>query len=117
MLAVDLPDLFGTVAPPPGTPQTAGPLDAVVKILNVGLNLIMIVAGLLTLVSFILAGYTYLTAGGEPKKIEEANKRILLTVIGLILVVSAPVLAGVVGMIVFGRWDAILRPEIETIGP
>lgn len=112
----DVDKIFGKITPPPGTPTDVAdkPVDALVRILNVGLNLIMIIAGLFALFNFLMAGYIYVTAGGEPKKIQEANQKMWMTVIGLLLVVASPVIAGIIGIIAFGDWRAILQPKIYT---
>lgn len=107
-------DIFGKILPPPGTPK-GEPINALIVILNVGLNLTMIVAGLVTLINFIRAGYTYLMAGGEAKKIEEAQDRIKWSAVGLLITVAAPLAAALIGYIVFRDPTAILKPRIETI--
>ncbi len=110
-------ELFGQITPPPGTPQeiVKGPTAALVKIMNVGLTAIMIVAALYTLLNLVLAGYMYVISAGDAKKVAEANQRITYTIIGLIIIALAPLVAAVIGIIVFGRWDAILNPEFQAI--
>jgi hypothetical protein len=112
-------DIFGKITPPVGTPQfTPGrEIDAVIKILNVALNLVMIVGGMFALFNFIWAGFTYMNSHGDPKKISEVNSRLLFTVIGIVVLVLAPVGAAVIGIIVFKDATAILSPKIQTVGP
>lgn len=109
--------LFGKIEPPPGSSYFANnhPVDVLVSLLNVALNLTMIVAGLVTLINFIRAGYTFLTAGADPKKLEEAQNIIKWSGVGLLIVVMAPLAAAIIGYIVFGDAMAILRPTITTI--
>lgn len=117
-LPTTIEDVFGRITPPVGTPQFADgqEIDAVVKILNVALNLVMIVGGMFALFNFIWAGFTYMNAHGDPKRISEVNLRLLFTVIGITVLVLAPVGAAVIGIIVFKDATAILRPKIQTVG-
>lgn len=110
-----LKEIFGTVKNPGLGGDTADPYGTLLNVLNLGLNLILVIAGLMTLFMFIIAGFTYMTAGGDSKKIEEAQNRMIFAGIGLGIIVAAPVIAGVIGFVVFGDWKAILRPEIMTI--
>lgn len=112
----NIDSLFGTIAPPiSGMPTDAQ--TGVMKILNISLNLVLIVAGLFALWNFITAGFNYITAGGDSKKVEEANKKFTFTTLGLLLIVIAPIIAIIFGVIIFGRWDAILNPEIKKVVP
>lgn len=118
LVAANITDIFGTIDKTPGTPDivsSAGPLTALVKILNVGLNLVLIAAGLYTLLNFILAGFKYITSHGDPKATLEANQRMTYTVVGLIIIAIAPLIAAVLGIVLFGRYDAILNPDISTV--
>lgn len=109
--------LFGKITPPPGSSYFANdhPVDVLVSLLNVVLNLTMIIAGFVTLINFIRAGYTFLTAGADPKKLEEAQNIIKWSGVGLLIVVMSPLAAAIIGYIVFGDAMAILRPTITTI--
>lgn len=110
-----LQKIFGNIKPPdPWTPGVE-PQDALVSALNVGLNLTMIIAGFVTLINFIRAGYTYMMAGGDVKKVEESQNLIKWSAVGLLIVVMAPLAAALVGFIVFKDPMAILQPKITTI--
>ena len=117
LLATSVGDFFGKITPPPGTPSigVSDPQTGLVKMINVGLTSLLIVAALYTLLNLILAGFMYVTSAGDTKKVSEANQRITYTVIGLIVIVAAPLIAIVMGIVAFGRWDAIINPEITTI--
>lgn len=106
--------IFGVIKPPDWMPK-GEPIDLLVSILNVGLNLTMIIAGLVTLINFIRAGYTFLTAGADPKKLEEAQNIIKWSGVGLLIVVMAPLAAAIIGYIVFNDPMAIIQPKIYTV--
>lgn len=105
--------IFGVIERPNFLPS-GEPQDVLIKILNIGLNGTIIIAGLFTLVNFLLAGYDYIQSEGDPKKIEHAHSRIKVSLAGLLIVVAAPLAAAIVGVIVFKNPTAILRPEITT---
>ena len=84
------------------------------KFLNLILNTLVVVGGIFALFNFILAGYAFLSAGGDPKKIEGAWAKIWQTVIGLLFVAGSFVLAAIFGWLIFGDPDAILNPKIPT---
>ena len=110
-------DVIGIISPPINAPifSTTTPQEGLIKILNVVLNLTLIIAALFALLNFIIAGYNYMFANGDSKKISEANRKILFTLIGIIIIVLAPLAAIILGVIVFGRWDAIINPQFTTL--
>ncbi len=115
LLADTVPTVMGQVTPPIGTPTFTSPEEGLVKMLNVALQAVLIVAGIFTLINFILAGYSYISANGDPKKVAQANLKMTYTAIGLVIIVLTPLLAAIIGITVFGRWDAILNPQFTKI--
>lgn len=102
--------LFGTIAPPiTGYPADVSGLT--VFFTNI-LRLAFLIAGIWAFLNFILAGYSFLSASGDPKKITAAWEKIWLSVVGLIIIVGSFVLAAIVGFLVFGDPLYILRPQI-----
>jgi hypothetical protein len=78
------------------------------------LNLMIVVGAVYALFNFALAGYGYLSAGGDPKKVSAASSKIWQSIIGLALVAGAFVLAAIVGQLLFGDWNFILKATIPT---
>lgn len=76
------------------------------------LKLAGIVAGLFFVVQIIMAGFSYIGANGDPKKVDLAWAKIWQSIIGLLIVGSAFIIASVVGKL-FGI--DILNPTI--VGP
>lgn len=74
-----------------------------------------IVAALWFSIQFILAGFAWISAGGDKAAIETARNKITNALIGLIIVTAAWVIIGVLG-IIFGI--EILNPGaiIQTLG-
>lgn len=79
------------------------------------IKFVIVIAGLYAVFNFILAGYDYLSAGGDPKKIASATSKIWQSLIGLVLVVAAFVIGGLISQILFGDTGTIF--EINITGP
>ncbi|MFA5828507.1 MAG: pilin [Candidatus Shapirobacteria bacterium] len=54
------------------------------------------IGGLFFIIQVILAGYEYITAGGDSKKTEAAWAKIWQSILGIIIIASAFTLAGVI---------------------
>ena len=80
------------------------------------LKLITIGAGIFVVINFVLAGFNYITAAGDEKKIETALAMITNSVIGLAIIAGSYVLAGIVSYLVFGDPTTILKPVIYGPG-
>lgn len=110
--------IFGNVDQPPGIsrwgdfgPDGGGPTAFVTAILRTAI----IGAGLFALINFILAGYSFMSAGGDANKIAGAWAKIWQSVIGLAIAVGSFVLAAIFGQLLFGDYTALLR--IRVYGP
>jgi len=105
--------IFGQIKPPPGVDKYSGGQGAgLVKLLNNILRLLIVGAGLFALFNFIIAGYEFITAGGDAQKINQAWAKIWQSLLGLVVAAGSFTLAAVFGKLIFGRWDAILTPTI-----
>lgn len=76
------------------------------------LRLFFVVAGIYALFNFILAGYSYMNAGGDSKKLDAAWSKIWLSLVGLVVIVGSFAIASLAGYLIFGRADYILNPQI-----
>jgi hypothetical protein len=110
------PDPFGLVEPPSplknfNTLEGGGGG----QLLTIILRLMLIIGGLYALINLLLAGYAFLSAGDDPKKIQGAWSKIYMTLIGLAVMAGSFVLAALFGQLLFGNSDALLNPLIPTI--
>lgn len=104
--------IFGNVTAPPGVNQyTGGISDFVGNIVK----LLIVIAALYSLFNFIFAGYGFLSAGDDPKKIKDAWSKIWQTVLGLTIAAGSFILAAIFGRIIFGDPYALL--QIRVFGP
>lgn len=91
--------IFGTITPPANenfSPNQAGLFAFISTMFKVA----GIIAGIFFIVKIMLAGFQYLSASGDDKKVAQAFATIWQSIIGLVIVASAFVIAGVVGQIV-----------------
>ncbi len=108
--------IFGEIKPPSGG-KVGGyesgfsGMSSFIKNL---IYLIFVVAGLYALLNFIMAGFEFINAGGDSSKISKAWNKIWKSLLGLIIMIAAFALAAIVGQVLFGRWDFILKPTIPT---
>lgn len=89
----------------------AGPLGLILFLNNV-LKLITVVAGIFSFVQVLIAGFEFISAGGDAKKISSAWDKIWQAGLGLTIIASSFVLAAIFGWLMFGNPAAILNPII-----
>jgi hypothetical protein len=87
---------------------------AIGTFLNVIMKGLIGIAGLYALINLILAGYSFMSAGDDPKKIAGAWAKIWQTLLGLAVSAGAFVLAAIFGQLIFGDPMFILEPSIPT---
>lgn len=83
------------------------------QLINVIIYLLVGVAGLYAVFNFILAGYGFLSAGGDSRKVADAGAKIWQSVLGLAVAAGALVLAAIFGKLI--GFD-ILTPAIPGFG-
>lgn len=107
---------FDTIQPPPGVNQYGDYNDltktGLMGFANNILKMLIVGAGLFAFINIIIAGYTFLSAGGDSKKVEQAWSRIWMSLLGLLFVAGSFVLAAIFGWLLFKDPTAILAPEI-----
>jgi hypothetical protein len=115
LLAADNP--FGTVTLP-GTLSTKygdKPGTAIGTLIQYVIWILIVGAGIYALLNLVLAGYAFMSAGDDPKKVAGAWSKIWQSILGLAVTAGAFVLAAIFGQLIFGQWDFILNPKIPTI--
>lgn len=107
---------FGTIDQPPAIAAYGGGCGGIITLLTNLLRLAVVVAAIVALINLILAGYQFMTAGGDTKAVDAATKKITTTFIGLLVVAGSFVLAALLGVLIFGNASAILNPVIYGPG-
>ena len=111
-------NIVGTINPPNSysgytelgseTTLTTGPFAFISNLVQV----IIIVAGIFTLINFITAGYMYLTSEGDPQKLTQAGVKILQSIIGITVVAAAYVIAAIIGQLFFKDASFLMNPTL-----
>jgi hypothetical protein len=105
--------IFGNVAPPPGVSGFAGgQVGGISVLLNIVLRTMIVAAGVYAVFNLILAGYAYISAGGDSKAVAGATAKITQSIIGLTVAAGAFIIAGVISQILFGNATTLLSITI-----
>lgn len=71
-------------------------IGSISTIINVLIPLILIVASLLLLVGLIRAAFTYITASGDSKHIDEAKQQMQWTIVGFVFIMISYLITKVI---------------------
>lgn len=109
--------IFGTIQAPPGVANySSGETNGLIVFLSNIIRLVAVVAGIFTMFNFVLAGFQYVSAQGDSSTHGKVKERLTMSVIGLIIIVGAYTIAGVVGLVIFGDAGFILSPTLYGPG-
>jgi len=107
---------FGTITAPESVAKYANtPAQGIGSLIQIVVGVLIVGAGIYSLFNFVLAGYAFLSAGDDPKKVTGAWSKIWQTALGLGVAAAAFVLAAIFGQLIFGQWDFILNPTITPL--
>ncbi|HLD24814.1 MAG TPA: hypothetical protein VJB96_02745 [Patescibacteria group bacterium] len=107
--------IIGTVENPLAGTGYEG-LSGVGTFISNVLRLFFVVAGVLALFNFIVAGYSYMNAAGDSKKLDAAWSKIWLSLVGLIIIVASFAISALFGQLIFGNPLYFLRPSVYGPG-
>ncbi len=102
-------DIFGKITPPVGGPTSSNPAIGLGDLIGGGLNLVLIVIGMIGLVYMLWGAVSYVTSGGDKEKLQKAQGRIRNAVIGIFMAVVVLVIWNTVYLMVFKK-SRIIRP-------
>ena len=109
-------EIFGNVKPPPGVKEYAGgAIGGIAIFVNNILKILIVGAGIFAVFNLVLAGYAFMSAGDDPKKIEGAWGKIWQTMLGLIFAAGAFILAAIFVQLIFNDPNALL--QLRIFGP
>ncbi|MDP2684813.1 MAG: hypothetical protein Q8P20_07305 [bacterium] len=107
---------FGAVEAPEKLKAIYGPEagPAFGKLIQFGLRALIVGAGIYALFNLVLAGYAFMSAGDDAKKVSGAWAQIYQTLMGLAFAAGSFVLAAIFGQLIFGDPLFLLKPSIPT---
>ncbi len=86
----------------------------IVKLLNSGIQIIFLIAGIYAFFNIAIAGFMFINARGDAKQIESAWYKIWQSMAGLAIVIISFIAAVVLGQVFFGNPGAILNLELTA---
>ena len=105
---------FGQIKPPAAlSAYGSSPSGAIGMLIERVIQVLIVGAGIYALFNFIIAGYSFLSAGDDAKKVAGAWAKIWQTVLGLAFAAGAFVLAAIFGQLIFNDPTFILHPQIN----
>lgn len=108
-------EIFGTIQKPVGVSELDDESGGEIGLLLFVSNLIRVatvIAGLWVMVNFVLAGYQYITSAGDSGTQGKVRDQITMSVVGLVLIVSAYMITALISTLLFGDPNYILNPTI-----
>lgn len=110
-----LDDVLGKISPPAYIKSgidASGNFTGITEFMNNLLKLVFVIAGIWAFVNLIIAGFGFMTAGGDSKAITKAWDRIWQSFLGLLIIVLSFLIAAIMGILLFKDPTAILNPKI-----
>ena len=107
--------IIGEVKPPPIEGFKGLMEGGLTTFINNILKLLIVGAGIFAVMNLVLAGYAFMSAGDDPKKMQGAWAKIWQTFLGLAFAAGAFVLAAIFGQLIFKDPNALL--QLKIFGP
>src|SRR3989344_8517011 len=104
--------IFGNIVPPQNVAAYSADTAGLIRLLSNVLKISVVAAGVFGLINLVTSGIQWAGAAGNPEIIKQASSRIWMSLLGLIIVAGAFVLAGVIGLLFFGSATAIINPVV-----
>ena len=108
-------NVFGNIEAPQGVAELntqGGGIGLLLFISNM-IKLASIIAGIWVLFNFIFAGFTYITSS-DSSAYAKIGEKLSMSVMGLVIIVAAYTIAGIIGLIIFNDPTYIINPKIPT---
>lgn len=106
---------FGSVVPPATALSGKSPQAAIGSLIQLAVSILIVGAGVYALINLILAGYSFMSAGDDSKKVAGAWAQIWQTLLGLAVAAGAFVLAAIFGTLLFHDAGFLVHPIIPTL--
>lgn len=83
----------------PGT-ALGGPNAQLANLISPLITNVLILSGLLAFIVIIIAGFNYITAGGDKNKTEQAQNMLTYSIMGLVIVAAAFLITRIIGAVI-----------------
>jgi uncharacterized membrane protein len=96
--------------------QDAGGNIGIILFISNMIKLFTMLGGLFVIINIVLAAFLYITKGDSSDSHDKVRNRFTMSVIGILLMIAAYSIAGLVGLIFYRDPTFILSPKITEIG-
>lgn len=111
----DTSNPFGKITAPAALSQYGtSPAQAIGGLIERIIQILIVGAGIYALFNLVTAGYDFMSAGDDQKKIAGAWGKIWQTLLGLTFAAGAFVLAAIFGQLIFNDPTFILHPRLPA---
>lgn len=114
--------IVGDIIPPQGVArynlsvsQGGGSIGILLFISNV-LKFFAVICGLLVFFNILYAGYGYIVGAGKTDVHAKVRERLTWSLLGLLLLVAAYLIAALIGLLIFGNPTFLLNPDLTKYG-
>lgn len=115
MLSLFAP-LFGTITKPSAlSGVSATPEELPGKLIQRAVTIFIIGAGVYALFNLIFAGYDFLSAGDDAKKVAGAWSKITNTFLGITFALGSVALLAIFSKLLTGDYTTLLKPELPSL--
>jgi uncharacterized membrane protein len=108
--------LTGTGGYGPDVTGQTGDGGGLIGLVSNIIKAIMVVGGVWAFINFVIAGITFVISADKPDDIKAANSKMTNSLIGLVIMTSSFVIAGLIGYLLYGNAGALLNPTLYGPG-
>jgi hypothetical protein len=76
------------------------------------INFANIIAGILVMLNFVYAGFSYITSAGDSSAMVKINEKLTWSFIGIIIIVGSYTIAGIFGLVFYADPTFIIAPKL-----
>lgn len=95
VLAADINEVIGQISPPVGG-MGQNPVSDLGSLISLVLRIFFIIVGFFVLIYLFIGAFEVITSGGDKEKLSKAQNKITNAIVGLILVIAAIAVFGVI---------------------
>lgn len=115
--------VVGGVDPPKGVARynfgaamSNGGTIGILLFISNALKFFAVICGLLVFFNILYAGYEYIVGAGKTDVHVKVRERLTWSVVGLILLIAAYMIAALIGLLIFGDPTFLLNPDLTKYG-
>lgn len=105
-------DVVGIISPPAGVPSA---ITDTTTVISAVIRFVVVIAGIFSLWQFLTGGLAFITSSGDKGKLTEAQHKIQMSLVGLVIIAASFIIIAIVSQVLFGDFTAILIPKLQSV--